>query len=1055
MSDRRVADPQAEAARSDELQALELGGSDRAVVDSDAASLGTAVRPRILVPTQREQALGRTVDGYSPEGAVVDRGGKVPLRARLATGLRSIDPRAIDGSLWPLLFLTFVATFDRLDDIAIGLLQPEIRNEFGFSVQFLVTIQSGVMILALVGGPAIGYLVDRVKRVWLVRIAGLFNAGGTLLLATASGVPQMILARSTSTAGYSVGLAAGIPLIADFYPVHNRARVFAIGGVVQVVAILIGTPVVGFLADSMGWRGTLLVVGAIALVIALGVFLFREPKRGAQERRSMGADEATAQKEQKPLSWGESWRAAGSIVTLRRQWYSMPFQQAYITLFLVFFPLYLAQEFALEPGPRGVLTAIPTAIAVIGLLIAGPVGDRLLATAPGRIMTHQGLLALVTAPATLAMVLVDNPYLVAIFAIPSFLFIHVMPAARWALTFMVVPARLWGLGLQTLAPWQLIGLVAAPFVGAVANANGIRAGLLVLMPIGLVIGAINLSTARHVERDIRAAQAAAMAGEELERTRSEGRSKMLICRDVDVTYGGTQVLFNVDFDVDEGEIVALLGTNGAGKSSLLKGIAGVHEVSNGAVFFDGEDITHVPPHENVGRGLLFVPGGRAVFPSLTVEENLQAAAWLYRGDDDTEPRIRRVLELFPILRERRYTPAGTMSGGEQQMLAIGQAFVMRPRALMIDELSLGLAPAVVEKLLEALREVNRAGTTIVLVEQSLNVAVSIAGRAVFMEKGEIRFDGPTSELVARPDLVRAVFMGRAAGAVRMSSRTTPTAEGEPVLKVRDLSLVYGGVAAVDGVTLDVYPREIVGIMGPNGAGKTSLFDAICGLAPVTHGNVILKGTDVTRIGFHKRADLGLGRSYQNTVLFPALTVRENITVALHKRAESRNPLLAGAWLPHARRSDARIKARVDGLVELLGLEAYADKFVSELSTGTRRSVDIACVLAFSPALLLLDEPSSGLAQPETEALGPVIRQLVKEAGCGVMLIEHDLPLLTSISDRLVAMELGKVIVSGAPGDVMRDPRVMESYVSGSKEALFRSDTGLAGALDHFETDQDR
>jgi branched-chain amino acid transport system ATP-binding protein len=153
----------------------------------------------------------------------------------------------------------------------------------------------------------------------------------------------------------------------------------------------------------------------------------------------------------------------------------------------------------------------------------------------------------------------------------------------------------------------------------------------------------------------------------------------------------------------------------------------------------------------------------------------------------------------------------------------------------------------------------------------------------------------------------------------------------------------------------------------------------------------------------------------------------------------RNPVLAAVWAPAQRRSEQRLFRRVDGLIELLGLDAFADKFVGELSTGSRRAVDVACVMAAEPKVLLLDEPSTGLAQAETEELGPVITRLVKQTGCGVLAIEHDLPLITSVSDRLIAMELGAVIASGTPDETTQNPRVLASYLSASETVLNRSD----------------
>jgi branched-chain amino acid transport system ATP-binding protein len=220
-----------------------------------------------------------------------------------------------------------------------------------------------------------------------------------------------------------------------------------------------------------------------------------------------------------------------------------------------------------------------------------------------------------------------------------------------------------------------------------------------------------------------------------------------------------QVLFGVDIEVHEGEIVALLGTNGAGKSTILNAISGVVEPDGGNVFFRGEAITGEAPERTVGRGIVQVPGGRGVFPRLTVAENLAMGGFLIRKDKALlAARIEEVLTLFPRLRERLQQPAGVLSGGERQMLTLAQSFLLRPQLMLIDELSLGLAPTVVQELLVALREINAQGTAIVLVEQSVNVALTLADRAYFMEKGDVRVSGATTELLGRSDLLRSVFL---------------------------------------------------------------------------------------------------------------------------------------------------------------------------------------------------------------------------------------------------------------------------------------------------------
>lgn len=232
---------------------------------------------------------------------------------------------------------------------------------------------------------------------------------------------------------------------------------------------------------------------------------------------------------------------------------------------------------------------------------------------------------------------------------------------------------------------------------------------------------------------------------------------------VDFSYGRLQVLFEVTASVARGEALALLGTNGAGKSTLLRIIAGLEQPAHGRVLLDGHDVTAVPAEQMIGRGVVLVSGGKAVFPDLTVEENLQVQALSLPGRKAAGAARHRVYDIFPRLRERLGQKAASMSGGEQQQLALAKAVMLQPKLLCIDELSLGLAPVVVQELLSVVRDIHRQGSTVILVEQSLNIAAELCDRALFMEKGAIRFEGAPSELLERDDIARAVFLGAAAG----------------------------------------------------------------------------------------------------------------------------------------------------------------------------------------------------------------------------------------------------------------------------------------------------
>jgi ABC-type branched-subunit amino acid transport system ATPase component len=327
----------------------------------------------------------------------------------------------------------------------------------------------------------------------------------------------------------------------------------------------------------------------------------------------------------------------------------------------------------------------------------------------------------------------------------------------------VVPYRLRSLGLAYAAVYVfLLGAIGGSLLGGVlAESHGEKTAIITLAIPSAIVGAIFvLRGAASIDEDL-AMIVDDIRDEEAERARQQAdpaATPMLQLSDVDFSYGSVQVLFGVNLAVAKGETLALLGTNGAGKSTILRVIAGLGTPSRGAVRLAGRTITFTAPEQRNALGIQLLPGGKGVFPSLSVEENLEMGAYVLDRAVRAE-RVARVWELFPELRTHAGRAAGSLSGGQQQQLALGRVLLHDPELLLIDELSLGLAPTVVEELLGVVERLKAAGQTMVIVEQSLNVALAIADRAVFLEKGTVRFDGPAHELATRDDLARAVFLG--------------------------------------------------------------------------------------------------------------------------------------------------------------------------------------------------------------------------------------------------------------------------------------------------------
>jgi len=258
---------------------------------------------------------------------------------------------------------------------------------------------------------------------------------------------------------------------------------------------------------------------------------------------------------------------------------------------------------------------------------------------------------------------------------------------------------------------------------------------------------------------------------------------------------------------------------------------------------------------------------------------------------------------------------------------------------------------------------------------------------------------------------------------------------DAILSISDVRLRFGGVAALDGVTFDVPAGAVIGVIGPNGAGKTTLFDCISGFRQPDDGSILLRGTDgdveLTKRPPFDRTRLGVGRTFQNARLFRSMPIRDILRTVQHDGMARSGFFRSVLGLGGSRADEAAAAERADEVLELVGLTAHADKPAQELSTGMLRLCELAAVVAVRPRLLLLDEPSSGIAQKETEALAPLLKRLASYLGATLLLIEHDMPLIMGISDQIVAMAAGKVITMGAPDDVRNHPEVLTSYLGAS------------------------
>ncbi|HEY1444154.1 MAG TPA: MFS transporter [Acidimicrobiales bacterium] len=961
-------------------------------------------------------------------------------------------------SLFPLGVLAAIQLLDQATQSAFNVLTPNIRDAFHLT-------NAGVLLIVAIAGAAglactlpVAVLADRMNRVRIALIGALIGAAFSIGVGLANSVVLVTVMLVGVYMGQAVIFPTHNSLLADYYPVVARPRVYSAHRAGYSIGVIAGVLIGAGLATLFSWRAPFLIFAVpIIIVVIIGTRL-HEPPRGRHEQLELTEQMVASELGQPaplgdspaaavfdapaepPPSLGEAWRTVWKVSALRRIFIALPFLAASIAGFASLASLQYQQTFHLDVLQRAYLTAPVEVFDLLGLAVGATIATRLAKREVGLVFRMLAVASLVAAGFAVLFALapnvpvafIGNAGIVACLAV-------VGPGVLSSLS-LAIPARVRSVGFSIGALFVLPGLLVLPVVGGIGDAIGFRYGLLMLVPVFTIGGLIVASAGSLIEGDVRDVWTSMRTRTQMLVDRRDGKLPLLAVRDLRVGYDGVPVLSDVAIEIGEGEIVAIVGTNGAGKSTLLRAIGGVVEADHGAIVFDGRDITHLPPDEIARLGVAQVPGGEGTFPSLRVEENLRAAAWQgrRRGESDTQ-MIEDAFAAFPTLADRRGERAANLSGGQQQMLALAMATITRPKLFLIDELSLGLSPIVVEQLLGAIESMRQAGTAILLVEQSMNVAVAVADRVYVMDTGVVRFTGTAAELAAHPELLWSVYLQKASDSLAaQAAGPRPVRDGGPELEVRGLALSFGGNAALDDVSLHAGHGELVGIIGPNGAGKTTLFDVVSGFLRPDDGRVELRGIDVTDRTAATRARLGLGRSFQDSRLFSALTVRDALAVSLERFTDVADPFNAMLRLPVQVRTEAAVRRRVDELMEMFGLERFADNLVSELSTGSRRLVDLAAVVAHQPTVVLLDEPSSGVAQREVEAMLGLLRNVRDQLDATMLIVEHDIAFIAELADRLVAMDRGAVIASGPPADVLQMPLVGEAFLGSDPLALSRT-----------------
>jgi branched-chain amino acid transport system ATP-binding protein len=639
---------------------------------------------------------------------------------------------------------------DELDNATFTWLAPTVLASFGAGVGTFGAIMVAMTLLAPLVALPLSVVADRGRRMPIVLVAALVWGIFSLATAAAPVLAVLFVARVGSAFGRTVSYPIQAALMSDFYSPRVRIRAMGLFTMASQVGDAVGPLLGATIAAFFGWRGAFVAIGFLSVPVLLACARVPEPERGRFE----------AVQDTVHVAWRDTVPRLWAVRSLRYQFIAGIWLAGAVFGARIVLAFFFRDSFGIGDWGLGVIGSIAGLAAVASTITGARLAQARLNDSPSKAVQWFATLGFLVAG------------LVFLFALSPSVWVAVPLLVVIAMGFGLVSPLMLSLQSMVSAPelrasalafGQVVALAGIAFVAVIAGIASVWGDRTALAVTALLFlrGAFHVRTAaKYVDADVERLKPEHVG--EGRRLGPDGRPLLLETKGLTASYGPVQVLFGVDLEISEGEIVALLGTNGAGKSTVLNVVSGLLPSDGGNVWFDGEAVTGESPERIAARGLVQAPGGRGIFPGLSVADNLRLGAFLLRRDKQvTQERIDAALEVFPALTPMLDRPAGDLSGGQRQMLVLAQAMLLRPKLLLIDELSLGLAPVVVQELLGAVRRLNAEGVTVVLVEQSVNVALTLADRAYFLEKGAVRFHGPTSELLERDDLLRSVFFGGA------------------------------------------------------------------------------------------------------------------------------------------------------------------------------------------------------------------------------------------------------------------------------------------------------